>query len=193
MVLYEATLDDVSDVSARPVNQLARWRRQPTSMPHTVDTLKPVESWEGCSPSWMSTPSPARVVPNALPSKRWSRHAFVGQAPPAPVVRRGRTQRRPALAEQVDRPELDDSLPTKDRRAALHVDLARAYAQADVAHDAAALRHLDLADRIAPQRVRLDPTARETVHDLDMRSRLRTWKLTSLKNRLGVGLHVVNN
>lgn len=99
----------------------------------------------------------------------------------------------PALAEEVDRPELDDGLPTNDRRAALHFDLARAYAQADGARDAAALRHLDLADRIAPQRIRHDPIARELVHDLDMRARLRTWELTSLKNRLGVGLHAVNN
>jgi hypothetical protein len=51
---------------------------------------------------------------------------------------------------------------------------------------------LDLADRIAPLRIRNDPVARELVHDLDRRARLRAWELESLKNRLGMGSQSVN-
>lgn len=54
-------------------------------------------------------------------------------------------------------------------------DLARAHCQAEGSRDAQAIRHLDAADRVAPQRVRNDPIARELV-----------WELESLKNRLGV-------
>jgi tetratricopeptide (TPR) repeat protein len=100
----------------------------------------------------------------------------------------------PTLAEQIDQqPDFDTQLPLDDRRAALHFDLARAYMQADGARDTAALRHLDLADRIAPQRIRHDPIARELVHILDLRAKLRIWELDSLKNRLGVSSHSVNN
>jgi transcriptional regulator with XRE-family HTH domain len=100
----------------------------------------------------------------------------------------------PALAEHVDQqPGFGETLPTRDRRAALHFDLARAYTQAEGARDTAAVRHLDLADRIAPQRLRNDPVAREIIHTLDQRAKLDLWELDSLKNRLGVGLHSVNN
>jgi transcriptional regulator with XRE-family HTH domain len=93
----------------------------------------------------------------------------------------------PGLAEQIEAvPAYDADLTTGDRRAALHFDLARAYGQADGSRDTAALRHLDVADRIAPQRIRHDPVARELVHELDMRARLRAWELDSLKNRLGM-------
>jgi hypothetical protein len=67
-----------------------------------------------------------------------------------------------------------------------------AYGQAEGPRDAAAIRHLDRADRIAPQRIRHDPVASELVHDLDRRARLRAWELESLKNRLGVGSQIVN-
>lgn len=94
----------------------------------------------------------------------------------------------PGLAEAIeDTPGYDQHLPTADRRAALHFDLARAYGQAQGTRDAAAIRHLDRADRVAPQRIRHDPVARELVHELDQRARLRAWELDSLKNRLGVG------
>lgn len=99
----------------------------------------------------------------------------------------------PGRAEQIERTAgYDESLTTGDRRAALHFDLARAYGQAEGSRDTAALRHLDIADRIAPQRIRHDPVARELVHELDMRARLRAWELESLKNRLGMGSPVVN-
>jgi transcriptional regulator with XRE-family HTH domain len=97
-------------------------------------------------------------------------------------------ERGPAMAEQVERTAgYTKGLVAADRRAALHFDLARAYAQAGGDRDAPALRHLDTADRIAPQRIRHDPLARELVAELDARTRMRVWELESLKNRLGVG------
>lgn len=94
----------------------------------------------------------------------------------------------PGLAETIEAmPGYDERLVTGDRRAALHFDLARAYGQAEGARDMAAIRHLDRADRIAPQRIRNDPVARELAHELDQRATLRTWELNSLKHRLGVG------
>jgi hypothetical protein len=97
-------------------------------------------------------------------------------------------ERGPAAAEQIERTAgYDEALVTADRKAALHFDLARAYAQADGERDSAALRHLDVADRIAPQRIRHDPIAHELVAELDARTHRRTWELDSLKSRLGVG------
>jgi transcriptional regulator with XRE-family HTH domain len=93
----------------------------------------------------------------------------------------------PGLAEQIEStPGYDEGLTASDRRAALHFDLARAYSQAQGARDAQAVRHLDVADRIAPMRIRHDPLARELLHELDMRARLHAWELESLKNRLGL-------
>jgi transcriptional regulator with XRE-family HTH domain len=93
----------------------------------------------------------------------------------------------PALAEQIEHsPGYDEDLATNDRRAALHFDLARAYGQAEGVRDPASLRHLDLADRIAPQRIRHDPVARELVHELDRRAKVRAWELENLKNRLSM-------
>lgn len=97
--------------------------------------------------------------------------------------------RGPAAAERIERlPNIEDGLPTADRRAAIHFDLARAYAQAEGARDQDAIRHLDMSDRIAPQRVRLDPTARELLEELDGRAVMRSWELESLRNRLGLQL-----
>jgi transcriptional regulator with XRE-family HTH domain len=95
--------------------------------------------------------------------------------------------RGPTAAEDVERtPGYAESLVTADRRSSLHFDLARAYAQAGGDRDAAALRHLDTADRISPQRVRPDPIARELVASLDNRARMATWELASLRNRFGL-------
>lgn len=96
--------------------------------------------------------------------------------------------RGPGAAEVIEQaPGYTEGLVTADRRAALHFDLARAYAQAEGDRDTPALRHLDMADRIAPQRIRHDPLARELVAELDSRARMRVWELESLKGRLGVG------
>jgi transcriptional regulator with XRE-family HTH domain len=99
----------------------------------------------------------------------------------------------PAEAERIEAtPGYADALTAADRRAALHFDLARAYGQAGGARDAVALRHLDAADRIAPQRIRHDPIARELLVELDHRARMRSWELKSLKHRLGVRSQIVN-
>ncbi|HEX3786093.1 MAG TPA: helix-turn-helix transcriptional regulator [Pseudonocardiaceae bacterium] len=102
--------------------------------------------------------------------------------------------RGPAVAERVERtPGYDQGLTTPERQAALHFDLARAYSQAEGGRDVDSLRHLDLADRIAPQRIRHDPLAHELLFTLDLRSRRRSWEIGSLKHRLAVGSHIVNN
>lgn len=99
----------------------------------------------------------------------------------------------PEQAEAITRsPGFDADLVTADRLCALHFDLARAYAQAEGPRDGDAVRHLDLADRIAPQRIRHDPVARELVAELDTRAKWRAWELESLKHRLAVGSHSVN-
>lgn len=96
------------------------------------------------------------------------------------------TDRGPAAAERLA-PVIDlTTLGSPDRVAAVHFDLARAYAQADGARDGEALRHIDKADRVAPVRVRQDPLARELIELLDRRARRRVWELDSLKNRVGI-------
>lgn len=103
-------------------------------------------------------------------------------------------ERGPAAAEAVEQtPGYAAGLTTADRKAALHFDLARAYSQAGGARDVEALRHLDMADRIAPQRIRHDPLAHELLFELDLRTRRRTWELNSLKARLGVGQQIVDH
>ncbi|MFD1148672.1 hypothetical protein [Saccharothrix hoggarensis] len=99
----------------------------------------------------------------------------------------------PAEAERIEAtPGYADALTAADRRAALHFDLARAYGQAGGTRDTEALRHLDTADRIAPERIRHDPVARELLAELDRRAHRQSWELRSLKNRLGVRSHIVN-
>jgi hypothetical protein len=94
----------------------------------------------------------------------------------------------PAAAERVEREPIDlDTLGSKDRIAALHLELARSWAQAEGARDSEAIRHLDTADRIAPTRIRNDPIARELAVTLDRRAPRRVWELDSLRNRFGVG------
>lgn len=95
------------------------------------------------------------------------------------------TERGPDAAERIeaDLPEATSA----GRRSRLHFDLARGYAQAEGGRDAEALRHLDTADRIAPQRMRNDPLARDLLLSLDRRARRRAWELDSLCNRFGLG------
>ncbi|HEV2784032.1 MAG TPA: hypothetical protein VGX25_31985 [Actinophytocola sp.] len=93
----------------------------------------------------------------------------------------------PDIAERFEREPIDlSALDSRDRTAALHFDLARAYAQADGARDAETVRHLDLADRMAPQRIRQDPIAHDIVTSLLRRARRRAWELDSLRNRFGL-------
>jgi hypothetical protein len=88
-------------------------------------------------------------------------------------------------------------LHSKDRAAALHFDLARALVQDGARRDAEAIRHLDIADRLAPTRIRNDPIARDLVRTLDRRARRQVWELKSLSNRFGIrgarGLHSGDN
>ena len=96
------------------------------------------------------------------------------------------TDRGPETAERLA-PVIDlKTLGSPDRVAAVHFDMARAYAQADGARDGEALRHIDKADRVAPVRIRQDPLARELIELLDRRARRRVWELDSLKNRVGI-------
>jgi len=89
--------------------------------------------------------------------------------------------------EDVTRSMLDvDALDSRERSSSLHLDLARALVQEGRDRDAEAIRHLDTADRIAPQRTRPDPIARELVATLTRRARRRVWELDSLRNRFGV-------
>lgn len=75
------------------------------------------------------------------------------------------------------------ALNSQDRSSALHFDLARALVQEGRNRDAEAIRHLDAADRLAPQRIRNDPIARELVLTLDRRAPRRAWELDSLRSR----------
>jgi transcriptional regulator with XRE-family HTH domain len=97
-------------------------------------------------------------------------------------------ERGPLAAEAIDdSPATVAALESADRRAGLHLDLSRAYAQSSGDRDSAALQHIDAADRIAPARIRNDPIARELVITLDRRARRRVWELDSLRNRFGIG------
>ena len=85
-----------------------------------------------------------------------------------------------------DAPDLD-VLGSVDRSANFHFDLARALVSCEGDRDAEAIRYLDTADRLAPQRIRPDPIARELVGVLDRRAGRRVWELDSLRNRFGIG------
>lgn len=90
--------------------------------------------------------------------------------------------------EDLTRAQLDvPALGSQSRCGALHLDAAHALMQDGPDRDAEAIRHLDTADRLARQRTRMHPIARDLVIDLDRRARRRTWELDSLCNRFGVG------
>jgi hypothetical protein len=93
----------------------------------------------------------------------------------------------PDAAERFQRAGLDlTAFQSRDRESSVHLDLARAWAQADGDRDAEVVRALDTADRLAPIRVRSDPIARDLVVDLHRRAKRKLWELDSLRNRLGV-------
>ncbi len=79
-----------------------------------------------------------------------------------------------------------DALGSRERASSLHFDFARVLAQENGPRDGDSIRHLDTADRIAPQRIRCDPLARDLVLTLDRRARRRVWELDSLRNRFGI-------
>ncbi|MDQ3989033.1 MAG: hypothetical protein M3291_07530, partial [Actinomycetota bacterium] len=89
--------------------------------------------------------------------------------------------------EEATRAELDlPALGSAERQASLRLNLARALAYSRKDRDAEAIRHLDAADRLAPQRIRMDPIARDLVLTLDRRAPRRVWELDSLRNRFGI-------
>ncbi|MET9260486.1 helix-turn-helix transcriptional regulator [Amycolatopsis sp. NPDC004079] len=91
----------------------------------------------------------------------------------------------PRRAEEIVRvPGYDKGLGSRDRRAALHFDLARGFAQAEGARDDLAVWHLDQADWIAPERIRNDPLSRGLVEDLVARGRCPGPEMDSLEGRL---------
>ncbi|MGH3922740.1 MAG: helix-turn-helix domain-containing protein [Pseudonocardiaceae bacterium] len=94
--------------------------------------------------------------------------------------------------EETMRAELDlSALDSTEREASLRLNLARALTYSRKDRDTEAIRHLDAADRLAPQRIRMDPIARELLIVLDRRAPRRVWELESLRNRFGLG--EVNN
>lgn len=93
----------------------------------------------------------------------------------------------PAAAEAAKRTPVDLKVfDSANRTAAWHYDLARALAQDGGRRDVEAVRHLDLAERTAPQRLRHDPIARELGLELKGRARTTMWELDSLLNRFGL-------
>jgi hypothetical protein len=96
-------------------------------------------------------------------------------------------ERGPSVAETLDTsPAVFSVLGSANRRAGFHLDLSRAYAQSGGDRDHVSLRHLDTADRIAPQLLRNDPIARDLVLTLDRRARRRVWELDSLRHRFSM-------
>ncbi|MGH3906947.1 MAG: helix-turn-helix domain-containing protein [Pseudonocardiaceae bacterium] len=90
--------------------------------------------------------------------------------------------------EETMHAELDlAALGSAEREASLRLNLARALVYSRQDRDADAIRHLDAADRLAPQRIRMDPMARDLVLTLDRRAPRRVWELDSLRNRFGIG------
>jgi transcriptional regulator with XRE-family HTH domain len=79
------------------------------------------------------------------------------------------------------------ALGSSERTSALHLDFSRSLAQENGQRDWHAIRHLDTADRIAPQLIRPDPIARDLALTLDRRAPRRVWELESLLNRFGLG------
>jgi transcriptional regulator with XRE-family HTH domain len=95
-----------------------------------------------------------------------------------------------AYADATSLPINVQALGSNERTAALHFDFSRALAQEDGQRDWNAIRHLDAADRIAPQLIRPDPIARDLLTTLDRRAPRRVWELDSLRNRFGIGKQV---
>jgi transcriptional regulator with XRE-family HTH domain len=88
--------------------------------------------------------------------------------------------------EQAQAARIDTTvLGSANRIACLNFDLARSLAQ-EAGRRAAVLRHLDLADQNAPQRVRHDPLARELLAEMKRRARRQDPLLDSLCHRFGL-------
>lgn len=92
-----------------------------------------------------------------------------------------------AAVERTERDPVDLGVfDSANRVAAWHFDLARALTQEGGRRDLDAIRHLDTAERTAPQRLHHDPIARELLFELDGRAKTTVWELGSLRHRFGV-------
>nr|CEL20231.1 Putative transcriptional regulator [Kibdelosporangium sp. MJ126-NF4] len=93
-----------------------------------------------------------------------------------------------AALEQVqpDSVDLSAFAGSPNRVAGWHYELARALAQEGGSRDFEAVRHLDIAERTAPQWMHHEPMARELLFQLNGRARTTQWELSSLRNRFGV-------
>jgi transcriptional regulator with XRE-family HTH domain len=92
-----------------------------------------------------------------------------------------------ACADATSLPINVQALGSSERTSALHLDFSRALAQEGGWRDWDAIRHLDAADRIAPQLIRPDPMDLDLFTALDRRATRRVWELDSLRNRFGIG------
>jgi transcriptional regulator with XRE-family HTH domain len=96
-------------------------------------------------------------------------------------------ERGPSVAALVDTsPTMFAALDSANRRAGYHLELARAWTQSGGDRDMVAMRHLDAADVIAPQQIRVDPIALELLAELDRRAPRKLWLLESMKHRFGL-------
>ncbi len=89
--------------------------------------------------------------------------------------------------ERVHRDPLDvQRLRSRERTGSYHFDAARALTQHGGDRDDEAIRHLDLADRAAPVRMRNDPITRELTEELTQRARRYLREVDSLLDRFGL-------
>jgi transcriptional regulator with XRE-family HTH domain len=91
--------------------------------------------------------------------------------------------------ERATAASIDPARLGANRTMSLHLNLGRALAQEGGRRDADAARHLDLAARHGPHRVRHLPMARDLFAELDKRAPQKSWLLESLRNQFG-GLSV---
>jgi transcriptional regulator with XRE-family HTH domain len=94
----------------------------------------------------------------------------------------------PVRAAQIARGTNPAMLVVPGRQSMFHLDTGRALAH--IRHDGEAVRHLVIAERIAPQLVRANPFAAETARGLLERAQRRAGRseLRGLCERLGVGV-----
>lgn len=99
--------------------------------------------------------------------------------------------------ERVHRDQFDvEVLHSAERTGSYHLDAARALAQYGGDRDEEAVRHLDLADRAAPVRMRNTPIARELTEELTRRAYRHLSDVDGLLKRFGLagqGSQRVNN
>jgi transcriptional regulator with XRE-family HTH domain len=88
--------------------------------------------------------------------------------------------------ERATAASIDPARLGANRTTDLHLDLARALAQEGGRRDVDAIRHLDLADRHAPQRIRHLAMALDLFAELDRRAPRKSWQLESLRSRFGL-------